>query len=96
MKTLRVHALLPGLILLGGSCKKKEDEVAPATCNDITRLATVYSNSITAYTSSPTKANCEAFKVAANNYINAAANCPGVLQADITSARTSIKDIVCQ
>lgn len=96
MKITRFHALLLCLVLLGGSCKKKEDTVAPGNCNDLTRLATAYSNSVKTYATSPTKANCDAFKAAADSYITAAGSCPGALQADIVSARASIKDVICQ
>ncbi|MBC7569818.1 MAG: hypothetical protein H7319_08815 [Spirosoma sp.] len=96
MKSTSVYTVLLGLVLLGGSCKKSQDTVAPATCTNVDKLAEAYSNSLKAYVVSQTKANCDAFKKAGNDYITAASSCPGVTVASINDARESLKSIVCQ
>jgi len=94
MKITRISVALISLVLLGGSCKKNAD-VAPATCSQIDVRAQAFSDAVKAYSVSQTKANCEAFKKAGNDYISAAANCPGVSATDIASARNSINSTTC-
>ncbi len=96
MKITRLAVLFLSLILLGGSCKKGEDTVAPGNCSNVEKLAEAYTNSLRAYLTSQTKANCDAFKKAGNDYITAASSCPGVTVASINDARESLKNIVCQ
>ncbi len=95
MKNRPIYAVLLGLVLLGGSCKKSQDTVGPDACTNAQKLATAYSNSLNVYLASQTKANCDAFKKAGNEYISAAGSCPGVTQAAIDDARNSIKS-ACQ
>lgn len=95
MKITRISLALISLVLLGGSCKKNAD-VAPTTCSQIDVRAQAYSDAVKTYSISPTKANCEAFKKAGNDYISSAANCPGVSATDNASARSSLAGITCQ
>lgn len=95
MKITRMSLALISLVLLGGSCKKNDD-VAPTTCSQVDVRAKAFSDALTAYSVSPTKANCDAFKKAGNDYISSAANCPGVSAADIANARSSLANITCQ
>lgn len=92
-KTLSL-ILLVGLAA-GFGCKKDND-ATPDTCGQVSARAQTYSNAVSAYSTSPTKANCEAVRTTANSYLDAAANCPTVTQADITAARASVNALVCQ
>lgn len=47
------------------------------------------------YTSSPTKANCEAFKNALQDYVNEGGGC-GVTATDLSAARATIDNLTCQ
>lgn len=96
MKTTRLSVLFLSLVLLGGSCKKGEDAVTPMDCSGTSKRADTVTSTATAFSNNPTKVNCEAFRKAANDYINAVSGCPGVTAADIADARASIKDVVCQ
>jgi len=95
MKITRLAVLFLSLILLGGSCKKGEDTVAPGNCGAISQRTDALTSAAVAFSNSATKANCEAYKKAATDYINSATGCPGVLAADIADARASVRDIVC-
>jgi len=62
------------------NCEAKAKKVADAT---------------TLYTSSPTKANCEAFKNALQDYVNEGGGC-GVSATDLSAARQMIENLTCQ
>ncbi len=96
MKSTSVYTILLGLVLLGGSCKKGEDNVTPGDCGALAQRLDALTSAAVAFSNNATKTNCEAYRKAANDYINSATGCPGVSAADIADARASIKDIVCQ
>ena len=61
-------------------CEAKAKAVADAT---------------TLYTSSPTKANCEALKNVLQDYVNEGGGC-GVAANDLSAARAMIENLTCQ
>ena len=61
-------------------CEAKAKAVADAT---------------TLYTSSPTKANCEALKNVLQDYVNEGTGC-GVAATDLSAARQLIETLTCQ
>ncbi|AQG80301.1 hypothetical protein [Spirosoma montaniterrae] len=95
MKT-KLYATLLACIWLGGACKKDEETVGPAACELASQRSEAVSRAATTYSSSPTKANCDAFKKAATEFLDAASRCNTVPQADITSARQSVNSLTCQ
>lgn len=95
MKT-RLYVALLGCVAIGGSCKKDSDSVGTNSCAQIQQRAADVTQAATAYSTSLTKANCEAYKKAVNDYLSSAANCPTVTQADITQARNSINSLDCK
>lgn len=96
MNATRIFVALTSLVLLGGSCKKSEADPTPDVCSALDQRASAISTAATTYSTNPSKANCDAYKKAVSDYIDAAANCPGVSQTDINNARNSVRDIVCQ
>jgi len=57
--------------------------------------AKAVADATTLYTSSPTKANCEAFKKALQDYVNQGGGC-GVSATDLDAARKMIESLTCQ
>lgn len=95
MKT-NLYALGTALVLLGGSCKKDDNPVGPDACALASQRAEAISGVANAYATNPSQANCEAYRKAANDFLDAAARCPTVSQADIASARQSVNTLNCQ
>lgn len=96
MKNPFIYAVMLSLVLLGGSCKKNNDAVTPADCGNLSKRLDALVLSATTYGNNPTKANCEAYKKAANEYISSASGCPGVSAKDIADARADVNSTVCQ
>ena len=76
-------------------CKKSDTVVAADSCQLAGTRAQAYSDAITAYAKAQTAANCTAVKTTANSYLDAAAGCTTITQAQITAARASINDLKC-
>lgn len=95
MKT-RLYGIALGLVLVGGSCKKDSDDLGPDTCAQTGQRADALAQVATTYGTNPTKANCEAYRKAVNDYLDAASKCPTVSERDITNARNSVNALNCQ
>ncbi len=76
-------------------CKKSDTVVGPDACQLTSTRAQAFSDALTAYSKAQTPANCTAFKTAGSAYLDAAASCTTVNQADLTSARKELNDIKC-
>lgn len=98
--------LMLGFIVIGYGCKKDNDD--PVGCsnwaNEVTEEATAFSNTLEAYTLDPTPTKCQAFKDAAQAYLDAledrveCATLSGTgaeLQSFIDSSRASYDAIQC-
>jgi hypothetical protein len=64
-------------------------------CNDLAGLATTFTSAATAYTTNPTTANCNAYKTAGTNYLNALKKCSTASAATISSTQASIDALRC-
>ena len=87
-------AILTGMALLL-SCKKNSDTVSPDGCQLASTRAQALQKAAVDFTNSSTPANCQAYKTAANAYLDAAANCASIPRADLDAARKSLADIKC-
>jgi hypothetical protein len=76
-------------------CKKSDSVVGPDACQLTSTRAQAFSDALTTYSKTPTAANCTAFKTAGSAYLDAAASCTTVNQADLTNARKELNDIKC-
>lgn len=86
---LSVFVVVLGL-LLSYSCKKDETAVSVDACD---ANGTLYSNALNTYANNPTKANCEAFLVATNKFLD---SCPGLTTAQRTQYKAEIAAAKCQ
>lgn len=102
MKTKMYLGLIAALILGLSSCKKDDDSgtTTPAgPCANYTNWATGFqaeltamTNAAQAYATDPTTANCEAYKAAANDYIDALEGVRTCVAASqLTAYNTSIQ-----
>lgn len=96
MKTFLLSgSLLLALVFLTG-CKKSADESLADNCTRAGQKAEAYTAALQAYSASPTKANCEKVKSTALDYVEIAASCSTIGQADLKAARDQINALVCQ
>jgi len=93
--SLLTGSLLLALVLVTG-CKKSEEETIQDNCTTASQKASAYSAALQAYSSAPTKANCDKVKSTALDYIEFAGGCTTIGQADIKAARDQINALVCQ
>lgn len=93
IRTLSI-SLLAGTALLF-SCKKSADTVSPDGCQLTGTRAQALQQAAVNLTNASTPANCQAYKSAANAYIDAAVTCTAIPKADIDAARKSIADTTC-
>jgi hypothetical protein len=77
-------------ILLSYSCKKDEAAVSVDAC---AVNADLVSKAITTYSTSPTKANCEAYLATVNKYLD---SCPGLTTAQRAQYKADIASTKCQ
>lgn len=95
MKTSR-FTLIVSVALLAGACKKESDSVGPDACNRASERANAVTAAAQTYAGSPTRANCEAYRRAANDFLDAAGRCTTVTQAQINDARNAVNALNCQ
>ncbi len=75
MKKLLKFLVPLAIVLTVGCSKNKDTDPSPQTCgNNVTK----FSETLTAYTSNPTKANCQAYKNAVRDYVK---SCPTLYTA---------------
>jgi hypothetical protein len=84
-----VFVLAIGLIISYG-CKKDEAVVSLDAC---AANATLVSNATTLYSSTPTKANCEAYYASISKYLD---SCPGLTTAQRAQYKADIAAAKCQ
>jgi hypothetical protein len=84
-------SLLACLALFSVSCGKTD-----CTSASIADEAQAVSAAATTYISSPTKANCEAYKKALTTYFNEIDGCAAISAADIAAAKKSLDDLDCK
>ena len=65
MKKL-LSSIVPLAIVLALGCSKKDNAPGPLDCGN---NATKFSDTLKAFGANPTKANCEAYKIAVRDYI---------------------------
>ncbi|MBO0935476.1 hypothetical protein J2I47_02840 [Fibrella sp. HMF5335] len=93
LRTTSLIAVTTIIFLFG--CKKSDSVAAVDSCQLAGTRAQAYSDAIVAYSKAQTPANCTAVKTTANAYLDAAAGCTTVTQAQITAARASVNDLKC-
>jgi hypothetical protein len=86
---LSVFVITIGL-LLSYSCKKDEAVVSADAC---VANANLVSAAATKYSTSPTKANCEAYLASVNTYLD---SCPGLTTAQRAQYKADIAATKCQ
>lgn len=95
MKTQR-YAALTSLVLLGLNCKNDPEPAGLNACAVADERRTAIGPAANAYAVNPSKANCEAYRKAAGDYLEIARRCPTVSAADTTSARSAYNALNCQ
>jgi hypothetical protein len=83
--------LLGCVVLFTISCGK-----ADCTSASVADEAQAVSVAGTTYITSPTKANCEAYKKALTAYFNEIDGCAAISSADIAAAKKSLDDLDCK
>lgn len=66
-----------------------------SACNDLTGLATTFTNAATAYSTNPSAANCNAYKTAGTNYLNALKKCATASPTVTSSTQAAIDALTC-
>ncbi len=90
---LFVQKLIMALLVLSiVSCGK--NGVTGIDSNKCEAKAKAVADATTLYTSSPTKANCEALKNVMQDYVNEGGGC-GVSATDLSAARKMIETLTC-
>jgi hypothetical protein len=74
------------------SCEVLDESPASAVCNVDSESAS-YLSAVNAFSSNPTRTNCNNMKTKANAFISAASRCSG--GADVSAARNMINSINC-
>lgn len=82
--------VLATCLFLSNSCKKDEAVVSADAC---TTNADLVSKAATTFSSSPTKANCEAYLASVNKYVD---SCPGLTTAQRADYKAQIASTKCQ
>jgi len=91
---LFVQKLIAALIVLSiVSCGK--NGVTAVDNHKCEAKAKAVADATALYTSNPTKANCESFKKALQDYVNDGGGC-GVTATDLSAARQMIETLTCQ
>jgi hypothetical protein len=85
--------LLLGTPLLLG-CSRGADPTSNA-CERATKAGQDLETAATQYTTSQTRANCEAYKRAANEFLTQADRCADIPRSQIDATRQSIQNITC-
>ena len=77
-------------LMLSYSCKKDEPVVSADAC---LANADLVSKTATTYSTSPTKANCEAYLASVNKYLD---SCPGLTTAQRAQYKADLAATKCQ
>jgi uncharacterized protein YaaR (DUF327 family) len=83
-----------GLLFLFSSCGK---DGGGKNCNEtnITKSSDAIVSAATKFSSDPSKANCEAYKQALNDYLDVVDGCTLANQAQVDQARNSLNALTC-
>ncbi len=106
MKTMQklIACLMLGLVVLTYSCKKDDDPVGCNYATEVQNEINALSAAATTYGSDPSTANCNAYKAAYQNYLNALEDhldCAALsgqqaeLQAAINQAQAELDNFQC-
>lgn len=93
MKNLRMLTLmlLTGLLF---NCGGKDDDATPNNTQDCEARFDKLASAAQTFAANPTEANCEAYKKAAEDYVDKAQSC-GARAVDVEAARDAIRDTDC-
>lgn len=95
MKTRLFISLLGFSLIAVSSCKKAADPISN-NCEQASKKANDIAAAAQAYASSQTRATCEAYKKALNDYITAVDRCTNIPQSQINQYRQDVNRLTCQ
>jgi len=99
-----LFCLMLGFVVISNGCKKDDDPVGCNYAAEVQDEADALTAAATTYSNNPTTANCNAYKTAFQNYLNALedhVDCAAIngqqaeLQSAIDQAQASVNAIQC-